>query len=129
MLHCNMQLDIRLGLEDVLAALWHARRSDDIARLAHVSYSEVQRWASTAHAAGVAARARAVLADCPYQSREDFMFAVDRLIAEVEQAHVQLADDERRVVTAKRRPSSETPQTSPTIGGELSPMRTRTGAL
>jgi len=92
MLHCNMSDpgSVLLALEDLLAALWHARRSGDIARLAHVGYSEVQRWARARRDDALEARARALLTDCPYRNRDEFMFAIDRLIAEVEHAHVQL---------------------------------------
>jgi len=97
MLHCNMSDPgpAQLALEDVLAALWHARRSGDIARLAHVGYSEVQRWARARRDEVLMARARALLTDCPYRNRDEFMFAIDRLIADVEHAHVQLVSHDR----------------------------------
>jgi hypothetical protein len=97
MLHCNMTQpgSLQLALEDVLAALWHARRSGDIARLAHVGYSEVQRWARERRDEVLMGRARALLTDCPYRNRDEFMFAIDRLIADVEQAHVQLVSRDR----------------------------------
>jgi hypothetical protein len=97
MLHCNMKdgLPTRLALEDLLAALWHAKRTDDVGRLAHLGSWEVQRWARASRDDVLAAHARALLTDCPYQSREDFMFAIDRLIAQVEHAHVQLVSYDR----------------------------------
>jgi hypothetical protein len=92
MLHCNMQdsVSARLALEDVLAALWHARRAGDIGRLAHLGDCDVQRWARARCDDVLTAHARALLTDCPYRNRQEFMFAIDRLIAEVEHAHVQL---------------------------------------
>lgn len=39
---------LRLALEDVLADLRHARRSEDIGRLAFLSYCDVRRWARVA---------------------------------------------------------------------------------
>ena len=96
MLHCNMDsVSARLALEDVLAALWHARRSGDVGRLAHLGDCEVQRWARARCDGGLTAHARALLTDCPYRNRQDFMFAIDRLIAEVEHAHVLLVSYDR----------------------------------
>ena len=92
MLHCTMNdsASARLALEDVLAALWHARRSGDIGRLAHLGDCEVQRWARARCDDVLAAHARALLTDSPYRTRQEFMFAIDQLIAEVEHAHVRL---------------------------------------
>jgi hypothetical protein len=92
MLQCSMNHpgSLQLALEDVLASLWNARRSGDIARLAHVGFTEVQRWARARRDDALMARARALLTDCPYRNRDEFLFAVDRLIDEVEHAHVQL---------------------------------------
>jgi hypothetical protein len=97
MLQCSMNHPgpLQLALEDVLASLWNARRSGDIARLAHVGFTEVQRWARARRDDALVARARALLTDCPYRNRDEFMFAVDRLIAEVEHAHVQLVSHDR----------------------------------
>jgi hypothetical protein len=94
MLHCSMKdLTARLVLEEVLAALWRAKRVGDIGRLAHLGSSEVQRWARARGHRVLASHARALLTDCPYGSREEFMFAIDALIAEVEHAHVQLVSN------------------------------------
>ena len=92
MLHRSMKdsVSARLALEDVLAALWHARRTGDVGRLAHLGDCEVQRWARSRCDDMLTAHARALLTDCPYRNRQEFMFAIDRLIAEVEHAHVQL---------------------------------------
>ena len=63
MLHCNMKdgLPTRLALEALLAALWHAKRTDDVGRLAHLGSGEVQRWARASRDDVLAARARALL--------------------------------------------------------------------
>ena len=92
MLHCSMNTsaDLRFALEDLLAQLWHTRRTGDLGRLAHLSFSEVQRWARTADQSLLVSRARDLLARCPYENREDLVWAIDRLIAEVEFAHSQL---------------------------------------
>jgi len=81
----------QLALEDVLGALWRARRAGDVGRLAQVGYSEVQRWARAMRDDVLAARARGLLTACPYRNKDEFLFAIDRLIAEVEHTHVQLA--------------------------------------
>ena len=88
----NTDERLKLSLEDVLADLWHARRAGDIGRLALLSYCEVRRWARTAHHQGLAARSHELVLSCPHTDREDFLFAVDRLISELEQAHAELAD-------------------------------------
>jgi len=96
MLQRNMtHSDVQLSLEDILGALWHARRSGDIGRLARVGCSDVQRWARARREDALVARARALLTDCPYRNRDEFMFAIDRLIAEVEHAHVRLVSHDR----------------------------------
>jgi len=87
----NTDERLKLSLEDVLADLWHARRSGDVGRLALLSYCDVRRWARIAHHQGLAARSHELVLGCPHSDREDFLFAVDQLIAEVEQAHAELA--------------------------------------
>jgi len=96
MLHCNMaDAEGRLELEYVLAALWLARRDGDLARLARLGHCEVQRWARARGDQTLSACARALLTDCPYRSREEFICAIDRVIAQVEHAHVQLIAHDR----------------------------------
>jgi hypothetical protein len=91
MLHRTMatDFDLRLALEDLLAQLWHARRTGDLGRLAHLGFSDVQRWGRTARESLLVARAHELLAKCPYDTREDLIWAIDRLIADVEFAHSQ----------------------------------------
>ena len=98
MLHCNMthlSNDLKLGLEDLLADLWHARRVGDLGRLALLSYSDVRRWAQAAGLQALASRARAVVLECPHESRASFLAELDSFIFEMEQ--VLSADDELRV--------------------------------
>jgi len=87
----NTDERLKLSLEDVLADLWHARRVGDIGRLALLSYCDVRRWARIAHHQGLAARSHELVLSCPHSDREDFLFAVDQLIAELERAHAELA--------------------------------------
>ena len=87
----NTDQRLRLALEDVLADLWHARRSEDVGRLALLSYCDVRRWARVAHHELLASHSQQLVLDCPYPSREAFLSAVDRLIAETEQAYARFA--------------------------------------
>jgi len=89
MLHCNMaQLsqNLRLGLEDLLGELRHARRIDDLGRLAAISYCDVRRWARLAGKEGLAERASQIVTRCPHASRASLLVDVDRLIDEMERA-------------------------------------------
>jgi hypothetical protein len=97
MLHRTMtQLsrNLRLGLEDLLGALWHARRVDDLGRIAAISYCDVRRWARIAGKVGLADRASEIVTRCPHASRANFLVNVDGLIAEMEQT-LSNDDDER----------------------------------
>jgi hypothetical protein len=82
---------LRLALEDVLADLWHARRSEDIGRLAFLSYCDVRRWARVARQELLATRSQQLVLDCPHANREEFLAAVDQLIEEVERVHASFA--------------------------------------
>ena len=82
---------LKLALEDVLADLWHARRAGDIGRLALISYCDVRRWARIAHHPGLAAHSHELVLSCPHSDQQEFLAAVDSLIAEMEQAHAELA--------------------------------------
>ncbi len=82
---------LKLALEDVLADLWHARRAGDIGRLALLSYCDVRRWARIAHHQELAEHSQELVLSSPHPGRQDFLLAVDRLIAEMEHAHSELA--------------------------------------
>jgi len=89
MLHRNMtQLsqNLRLGLEDLLGELQHARKTDDLGRLAAISYCNVRRWARLAGKEDLAERASEIVTECPHASRASFLLDVDRLIGEMERA-------------------------------------------
>jgi len=87
----NTDERLKLSLEDVLAELWHARRRDDLGRLALLSYYEVRRWARLARNEQLAAHSQELVLGSPHPNRRDFLSAVDQLIAELEQAHAELA--------------------------------------
>ena len=87
MLRCNMKhysQNLKLGLEDLLADLWHARRSGDLGRLALLSFYEVRRWARLAEEHGLAEHSSVLVTRSPYADRDSFMADIDRLIAELE---------------------------------------------
>ena len=87
----NTDERLRLALEDILADLWHARRSRDVGRLALLSYCDVRRWARVAHHELLARHSQQLVLQCPYANREEFLSAVDRLIAETERVHALFA--------------------------------------
>lgn len=76
--------NLQLGLEDLLADLRHARRCDDLGRLALVAYCEVRRWARDAGNLALAAHASELITGSPHASREIFLARIDRLIHELE---------------------------------------------
>ncbi|HEY6513543.1 MAG TPA: hypothetical protein VI032_16295 [Burkholderiaceae bacterium] len=88
MLQCTMiaatTIGFRLGLEDVLGSLQHARRSGDLGRLALLAYCEVRRWARQAGEAELADHSLALITDIPHATRDEFLHKVDDLIEELE---------------------------------------------
>jgi hypothetical protein len=85
MLHRNMNtLAVRLGLDDLLADLKHARRTDDLGRLALIAYCEVRRWARSAGQPVLAGQVSKLVLDSPQPTREAFLAEVDRLIDTLE---------------------------------------------
>ena len=89
----NTDERLKLALEDVLADLRHARRAGNIGRLALLSYCDVRRWARIAQRQGLAAHSEELVLGAPHSNRQGFLSAVDRLIAEMEQARAELAVD------------------------------------
>ena len=86
MLHCTMtsSLKLQLGLDDLLADLRHARKHDDLGRLALVAYCEVRRWARDAGNFVLAEHASELITSSPHPSREAFLGHIDDLIHELE---------------------------------------------
>lgn len=88
MLHCTMSashLSLQNGLEDILGDLRFARRRGDLGRLALLAYCEVRRWAREAQAQELASHSSTLMKNFPYASRDEFLEAIDTLIAELEQ--------------------------------------------
>lgn len=86
MLQRNMRdlLSLQTGFHDLLADLRHARRSEDMGRLALVAYCEVRRWARMAGETEVAECSAAMITVSPHASRSDFLEAIDGLILQLE---------------------------------------------
>ena len=80
----NASLSIRLGLEDLLADLRHARRHAELGRLALLSYCEVRGWARQAGEIGIASQSTKMFTENPYVNKEDFLVKVDSLIHALE---------------------------------------------
>lgn len=93
MLRRNMRTDahpLQLSLEDLLGDMQHARREDDMSRLALLAYCEVRRWARQAGEQDLAERSTELITRSPHASREQFMAQMDELIRQLEQAHTRL---------------------------------------
>jgi hypothetical protein len=86
MLRCNMttSLSIQLGLEDLLADLHHARRHQELGRLALLAYCEVRGWARQAGEAGIAEHSTQIFTQDPCVSKDAFLAKVDLLITALE---------------------------------------------
>jgi hypothetical protein len=93
MLHCTMtsSLSLRLGLDDLIADLRHARRRDDLGRLALIAYCEVRRWARDAGDFVLAQHASELITASPLASREAFLGRIDDLIHELEELPCSIA--------------------------------------
>jgi len=92
MLHRNMTTSDtnQLALEDLLADLHHARRNQDLGRLALLAYCEVRRWARHAGKGDIADWATRMFTEKPCASRDEFLAKIDTLIAAL-QRHLQPA--------------------------------------
>jgi hypothetical protein len=67
-----------------------ARRHGAAGPCAVLLHCEVRRWARQAGEQALAQQASALMLDGPLASREEFLAQVDRLIGELEAAHVRL---------------------------------------
>jgi len=96
MLRCNMtaSLSLQLGLDDLLADLQHARRCNELGRLALLAYCDVRCWARQAGEKDVADHSTAIFTEHPHASREDFLEQVDHLISELQRARPRVMDSE-----------------------------------
>ena len=94
MLRCNMtaSLSLQLGLDDLLADLQHARRCNELGRLALLAYCDVRCWARQAGEIDVAEHSSAIFTEHPHATREDFLKQVDHLISELQRARPRLVE-------------------------------------
>lgn len=86
----NLQRSLQLGLDDLLAELQHARRYDELGRLALLAYCDVRSWARQAGEMGVAHHSTAIFTEHTHTNKETFLQQVDDLIAELQQARPRL---------------------------------------
>jgi len=86
MLQCNMTnyINTQLALEDLLADLHHARKHDQLGRLALLAYCEVKGWARRAGKPDVADTALRMFSENPSLSKAEFLQSIDSLIATLE---------------------------------------------
>lgn len=94
MLHRNMNRlpdPLQLSLEDLLGDLQHARRHQDMSRLALLAYCEVRRWARQAGEEALAERSAELITRSPPASRDQFMHEVDGLMEQLQQVHARIA--------------------------------------
>ena len=95
MLHCTMTTELsvgqRLDLEDVLGSMQHARRAEDLGRLALLTYCDVRKWARFAHRDALAERASELITQQPLPSRSAFLAVVDEVIGELDRIRLEPA--------------------------------------
>jgi hypothetical protein len=82
MLHCNMtnHFDSQLALEDLLADLHFARKSEQLGRLALLAYCEVKGWARRAGKLDAADLALRLFSENPCRSKGEFLAGINGLI-------------------------------------------------
>ena len=87
MLHCTMDTlsdSLLLGLDDLVADVSHARRSEDLGRLALLCYCELRPWARCAREERLAELTWALNTRAPPGSRALFLQRIDIVIQELE---------------------------------------------
>jgi len=77
-------LDIQLGLDDLLADLHFARRSNALGRLALLAYCEVRNWARQAGMPYIAQAAAKMFTETPCVCKDEFLEKIDSLISTLE---------------------------------------------
>jgi hypothetical protein len=93
MLQCSIMNAerLRLSLEDVLGDLWHARRMEDLGRLALVVHCDLRRWARVANRELLAKHSQELVLTCPQATREEYLRQIDQLIREAERVYVAIS--------------------------------------
>ncbi|WP_139237496.1 hypothetical protein [Variovorax sp. OV329] len=85
---------LRLSLEDLASDMAHARRSEQLGRLALLCYCEVRPWARSADEPRLADKAGALTTRSVPGSRTAFLGRIDALIIELEGACVRAGLEE-----------------------------------
>ena len=82
MLRCNMDAadKLQLALDDLLADLRHARRTEALGRMALIAWCDVRPWARKAGETELAAWVSQIFVHSPHPSRAAFLRDVDELI-------------------------------------------------
>lgn len=75
---------LRVGLEDLAGEMAYARRTEDLGRLALLSYCEIRRWARLAGEQRLADLSWALVTDHPAGDRKAFLNQVDDVVTELE---------------------------------------------
>ena len=83
---------IRIGLEDLLADLQHARRNQELGRLALLAYCEVRTWARQAGEPALAEYSTHIFTQQPSVSKEAFLAQLDHLVSMLEALHSGFSD-------------------------------------
>jgi len=87
MLRCTMEslsANLLVGLEDLAADVAHARRHEDLGRLALLCYCELRPWARRAQEERLAELTWSMSLRAPPGSRELFLQRVNAVIQELE---------------------------------------------
>ncbi|MDM0108879.1 hypothetical protein QTH97_28325 [Variovorax sp. J22R24] len=75
---------LRDGLEDLVGDVMHARRTNDLGRLALLCYCEIRRWARIAGEPRLAELCSCLVALQPACDRDGFLRRVDGVVAELD---------------------------------------------
>jgi hypothetical protein len=78
----------------------HARRYQDMSRLALLAWCEVRRWARQAGETELAERSTALITDAPQVSRQQFMSEIDQVIEQLEESHRRMLLRAEQTATA-----------------------------
>lgn len=89
MLHCTMNDlaltdNLRLGLDDLVADLTHARRRGDLSRMALLCYCDVRHWARRAGQTQLAETSSQLFTQPP-RDRQGFLNKVDGVLGDLEE--------------------------------------------
>ena len=100
MLHCNVNtssVSLKNGLDDILRDLRFFRKNGDLGRLALLAYCDVRRWAREAGAPDLAKHSSALVNHLPHLGHDEFLAAIDVLIADLEHVRFNTAAAHCRV--------------------------------